>query len=120
MRLAVIAAAALCVAWPAFAQSTPDAVVPFRINVPDATLRDLRARLANTRFPDAIDGSAWDAGTDLTYLKSLVAYWRTRLRLAGAGAAAEPVPAVHDDHRRRLDPLRPSAIEPSRRRARWC
>jgi len=77
MRLAVIAAAALCVAWPAFAQSTPDAVVPFRIGVPDATLRDLRARLANTRFPDAIDGSAWDAGTDLTYLKSLVAYWRT-------------------------------------------
>ena len=77
MRLAVIAAAALCVAWPASAQSTPDAVVPFRIGVPDATLRDLRARLANTRFPDAIDGSAWDAGTDLTYLKSLVAYWRT-------------------------------------------
>jgi pimeloyl-ACP methyl ester carboxylesterase len=53
-----------------------DAIVPFTINVPDATLQDLRVRLARARFPEEIPGSNWDYGTDLTYLKSLVAYWQ--------------------------------------------
>lgn len=55
-----------------------DAVTPFRIAVPDRVLRDLRTRLSNTRFPDELPGAAWDSGTDLAYLKSLVEYWRTR------------------------------------------
>jgi pimeloyl-ACP methyl ester carboxylesterase len=53
-----------------------DAVVPFTINVPDATLRDLKSRLERTRFPEEIPGTNWDYGTDLTYLKSLITYWR--------------------------------------------
>jgi pimeloyl-ACP methyl ester carboxylesterase len=53
-----------------------DAVVPFTIHVPDETLEDLQARLARTRFPQEIPATGWDYGTDLTYLKSLVAYWR--------------------------------------------
>jgi pimeloyl-ACP methyl ester carboxylesterase len=53
-----------------------DAIVPFTINVPDATLRDLKARLERTRFPQEIPGTGWDYGTDLAYLKSLVTYWR--------------------------------------------
>jgi hypothetical protein len=38
-------------------QTTPDrpAVVPFTIHVPDPVLRDIRTRLAQTRFPDAIE-----------------------------------------------------------------
>jgi len=55
-----------------------DAIVPFKIQVPEETLRDLKARLARTRFPDEIPGTGWDYGTDLAYLKSLVAYWRDR------------------------------------------
>jgi pimeloyl-ACP methyl ester carboxylesterase len=55
-----------------------DAIVPFKIQVPEETLRDLKARLARTRFPDEISGTGWDYGTDLAYLKSLVAYWRDR------------------------------------------
>jgi pimeloyl-ACP methyl ester carboxylesterase len=55
-----------------------DAIVPFKIQVPEETLRDLKARLARTRFPDEIPGTGWDYGTDLVYLKSLVAYWRDR------------------------------------------
>src|SRR5215813_12516717 len=55
-----------------------DAVVPFKIHVPDDVLQDLKARLAKTRFPNEIPGTNWDYGTDLTYLKSLVAYWRDR------------------------------------------
>lgn len=53
-----------------------NAIVPFTIHLPDDTLKDLQARLARTRFPQEIPGTGWDYGTDLTYLKSLVAYWR--------------------------------------------
>jgi pimeloyl-ACP methyl ester carboxylesterase len=53
-------------------------IEPFRIAVPDAVLADLRERLARTRFPDEIPGSGWTYGTDLAYLRELVAYWRER------------------------------------------
>ena len=49
---------------------------PFRIDIPDAALADLRERLARTRFPDEIPGAGWDYGTDLGYLRELVDYWR--------------------------------------------
>lgn len=52
-------------------------VVPYQIEIPQATIDDLRARLAATRWPDAVDGASWDYGTDLDYMKSLVAYWHT-------------------------------------------
>jgi pimeloyl-ACP methyl ester carboxylesterase len=48
----------------------------FRINIPQATLDDLRERLAKIRFPDEVDGANWDYGTNLDYLKELVEYWK--------------------------------------------
>src|SRR5438874_1771492 len=51
---------------------------PFTIHVSDAALADLKARLANARFPDALQGDGWTHGTDLRYLKALVAYWHDR------------------------------------------
>jgi pimeloyl-ACP methyl ester carboxylesterase len=59
------------------AQSASEAIVPYRINVADATLKDVKQRLARTRFPSEIDNSGWDYGTNLAYLKELVTYWRT-------------------------------------------
>jgi microsomal epoxide hydrolase len=62
------------------AQQAPgpsEAITPFRINVPESTLRDLRERLAKTRFPSEIEQSGWDYGTNLAYLRELVTYWRT-------------------------------------------
>ncbi len=53
-----------------------EAIEGFEIRVPDAVLADLRERLARTRWPDQIEGSGWDYGTDLAYLKELCAYWR--------------------------------------------
>src|SRR5262245_56037767 len=53
-------------------------VEPFRIAVPDAVLMDLRERLARTRFPDEITDSGWTYGSELAYVKELVAYWRER------------------------------------------
>jgi pimeloyl-ACP methyl ester carboxylesterase len=51
---------------------------PFTIQIPDATLADLCARLDRVRWPDEIPGAGWQYGTDLTYLRQLVDYWRTQ------------------------------------------
>ena len=59
-----------------FAQPAGGAIVPFRIAVSDRVLTDLQRRLENTRCPSQIDGSGWDYGTDLAYMRELVAYWR--------------------------------------------
>ncbi|MCR2810592.1 MULTISPECIES: epoxide hydrolase [unclassified Microbacterium] len=40
-----------------------------------AVIDDLRARLRATRWPDAAEGDGWSLGTDLAYLRELVAYW---------------------------------------------
>ena len=52
-------------------------VQPFKVQVPEATLEDLNERLARTRWPDEIPGSGWDYGSNLSYIKDLVEYWRT-------------------------------------------
>ena len=52
-------------------------VRPFKIDVADSVLDDLRQRLAQTRWPDEIPHSGWDYGSNLDYLKELVEYWRT-------------------------------------------
>src|SRR5688572_4424330 len=49
---------------------------PFRIDIPDADLDDLRDRLARTRWPDERPGAAWSRGVPLGYLKELATYWR--------------------------------------------
>lgn len=51
-------------------------ISPFRIAVPDSVLTDLRERLARTRFPDEVPGSGWGYGSELAYVRELVAYWR--------------------------------------------
>ncbi len=48
----------------------------FKIAIPESTLNDLRERLARTHWPDEIEGAGWSYGTNLDYLKSLVAYWQ--------------------------------------------
>jgi epoxide hydrolase len=55
-----------------------DDIRPFRIEVPDSVLDDLRDRLVRTRWPDQIPGSGWDYGTDLTYLQDLCEHWATK------------------------------------------
>ena len=44
--------------------------------MPDEALADLRERVARTRWPDEVFGSGWDYGTNLHYLRELLAYWR--------------------------------------------
>jgi len=49
---------------------------PFTLRVPDEAVADLRERLARTRFPDQAPGEPWAYGTDVGYMRGLVAYWR--------------------------------------------
>jgi microsomal epoxide hydrolase len=51
-------------------------IQPFNVNISQATLDDLHERLARTRWPDEVEEAGWDYGTNLAYLKSLVAYWQ--------------------------------------------
>jgi epoxide hydrolase len=48
---------------------------PFRIDVPEAQLEDLRDRLARTRWPDEIGAGGWDYGVPLAYVKKLAEHW---------------------------------------------
>jgi pimeloyl-ACP methyl ester carboxylesterase len=49
---------------------------PFTIDVPQAALDDLKARLANTRWPEKETVDDWDQGVPLAYAQELAAYWR--------------------------------------------
>ncbi|HEX7096746.1 MAG TPA: epoxide hydrolase [Acidimicrobiales bacterium] len=50
-------------------------IEPFRIDVPDAVLDDLRARIRATRWPEPAPGEPWAQGTDLAYLRELCEHW---------------------------------------------
>jgi pimeloyl-ACP methyl ester carboxylesterase len=50
---------------------------PFRIDVPETALDDLRSRLARTRWPDELPDAGWDYGVPTAYLQDLADYWRT-------------------------------------------
>jgi pimeloyl-ACP methyl ester carboxylesterase len=49
---------------------------PFRIDIPQADLDDLRDRLARTRWPSALPGEGWSRGVPVSYLEELAEYWR--------------------------------------------
>ena len=48
---------------------------PFKINVEESVLIDLKQRLAITRWPGEIADSSWQYGTNLAYVKELCDYW---------------------------------------------
>jgi pimeloyl-ACP methyl ester carboxylesterase len=50
---------------------------PFRIDIPQADLDDLRERLARTRWPSEPAGIGWSRGVPVAYLQELAEYWRT-------------------------------------------
>ncbi|MDZ7588557.1 MAG: epoxide hydrolase [Parasphingorhabdus sp.] len=53
-----------------------DAIRPYRIDIPQSTLDDLSARLANARWPDAEPVEDWSQGIALSYSRDLASYWR--------------------------------------------
>jgi pimeloyl-ACP methyl ester carboxylesterase len=54
-----------------------DAIRPFRVNVPEEALVDLRRRIAATRWPDRETVNDQSQGVQLAKLQELVRYWGT-------------------------------------------
>ncbi len=52
-----------------------DDVIPFRVDVPEASLADLRERLRRTRWPEPETVADWSQGTPLAYCRELCQYW---------------------------------------------
>jgi pimeloyl-ACP methyl ester carboxylesterase len=50
-------------------------VTPYRIDVPEADLADLRDRLRRTRWPEPETVDDWSQGVPLAYLRDLCDYW---------------------------------------------
>jgi epoxide hydrolase len=51
---------------------------PFRIDVPESVLDDLRTRLHHTRWPDRELVDDWSQGVPLAYVQEIAAYWADR------------------------------------------
>ncbi|MFI6444340.1 epoxide hydrolase family protein [Kitasatospora sp. NPDC050543] len=50
-------------------------IQPYRIDIPQREVDDLRDRLARTRWGGEIPGVGWSRGVPADYLKALAAYW---------------------------------------------
>ncbi|MFJ3832793.1 epoxide hydrolase family protein [Streptomyces sp. NPDC090046] len=55
--------------------NTDARIRPYRIDIPQAELDDLRDRLGRTRWGSEIPGAGWSRGVPGDYLKALAAYW---------------------------------------------
>jgi len=78
------------------------AIETFTIKVPESVLADLKRRLAATRWPDEIANASWERGTNLAYLRALVAYWQNGYDWRKEEAALNRLP----QYRVQLDGLR--------------
>jgi pimeloyl-ACP methyl ester carboxylesterase len=63
-------------------ETSPDPVAvvrgiqPFRVDVPDAVLSDLRDRLTRVRLPNWIEEIGWEQGVEQATYSQLLDYWR--------------------------------------------
>ena len=67
-------------------------VRPFRAAIPEAALDDLQARLERVRWPNQPAAAGWEYGTNLDYMRELVAYWRDGFDWRAAEAALNRFP----------------------------
>src|SRR5438477_7993200 len=65
---------------------------PFRLEVSNDAIADLKTRLALTRFPDAAPGEPWAFGSSVDYVRDLVAYWKDRFDWRAQEAALNAFP----------------------------
>jgi len=56
--------------------TNPADIRSFKVDVAQADLDDLLARLANTRLPEAAPGDNWELGTPNHYLREMVDLWQ--------------------------------------------
>jgi hypothetical protein len=69
-------------------------LAPFRIEIPQSALNDLKRRLAAVRWPDAGPVSDWGQGVPLPVAQALIAYWRDRYLRRGPTPIRSCAPAL--------------------------
>jgi pimeloyl-ACP methyl ester carboxylesterase len=89
------------------------AIRPFRIDISDSDLQDLRDRLARTRWTPEIPGQGWQRGVPVDYLRGLAAYWAGEFDWRAAESRLNELPqfltevdgqTLHFAHIRSADP----------------
>jgi microsomal epoxide hydrolase len=60
---------------PYYSRTDAMEVKPFKINVKQEALDDLKNRLARTRWADDHVEAGWESGTDVEYMKEMADYW---------------------------------------------
>ena len=50
-------------------------IEPFSVQIDEAVLEDLRARIRATRWPDEVPGIGWEQGTPPGFLRPLLEFW---------------------------------------------
>ena len=68
------------------------AITPFRVEIPQADLDDLRDRLDRVRWPDELPGVGWDLGIPLERMQELTTYWREKFDWRAHEAALNQYP----------------------------
>jgi pimeloyl-ACP methyl ester carboxylesterase len=95
---------------------TPADPEPFVSRTAPEAIEDLRARLRTTRWPDAPEDAGWSLGTDVDYLRELVAYWADGFDWPAQEAALARLPrfrtqvgglGIHFVHARAVAPAGP-------------
>jgi pimeloyl-ACP methyl ester carboxylesterase len=88
-------------------------LTPFTVAIPEASLEDLRQRLARTRWPEATTVGDWTQGVPADWLRELCAYWandydwrrlETRLNAEEQVTTTVDGLTVHCVHRRSPEP----------------
>ena len=86
---------------------------PFRIEIPQAEVDDLKARLAGARWPATPTVDDWSRGVPVSYLRELAGYWADGYDWRAAEAALNEIPQftteingqrIHFFHQRSASP----------------
>jgi pimeloyl-ACP methyl ester carboxylesterase len=77
---------------PLVAETTDTAIQPFRVNIAEADIADLKRRLAATRWPDKETVGDQSQGVQLAQLQELVRYWGTDYDWRNAEATLNAYP----------------------------
>ena len=72
---AAFASGVLLFSFPGYSQAENSSIRPFKVQIPQAALVDLRRRIAATRWPDKETVADQSQGVPLVKLQELVRYW---------------------------------------------
>ena len=102
---------------PVGAATSNGLIRPYRINVPESALLDLRQRLATTRWPDRETVSDQAQGVQLATMQDLVQYWKTDYNWRTVEAQLELVAELRYGNRRTRHTFHSRSVERAERDA---